>query len=323
MKGIQRALLVISIGAGVVLLVAGVCLRMGSGPLPSHDPARFPSAPDGRPVSRREPSVVGRPSTGTPPAAVAPLSGGSTGEVVDRQGGAGLSAGVEFRISQLKAASVRPQQFRARIRSMALRGDKVSVDTLIALSDEHHEEVAVVEALGEVHHRGQRQRVGEHLRGKIANGPFSVQMVALRSYARVMEDEGIPVLKESIQSQWSRPDGFGEMVCKAAVEGLGDIPTAAAQAALIAELDRVSEPGWLPDYGSAVVAELAKRKSPATCAALRQYADALASKMPAEDNPPGRQYYQEKIAEARAASSGQLPLTRGVQGTGVGGEGGS
>lgn len=306
MRDSRKGSLIIVAGAGLVLLGGWAYLRhadSGSPQAPAQTEPERAAAPGDRHAVPVDPG----PPVEQQPAAPVPADAENAPAAAVNEAAEGKSVAVEERVKRLKSSSLRPRDFQARIKNMARSGDEVSVGILIALSDERYEELAVVEALGAVRRPGQRQRVGEHLRGKLADSSLSVLMASLQSYARVMGDASIPVVKESIRDQWRRPDGHGEMVCKAAVQGLGSIPTPAAQAALIAELDRVTEPGWLPDYGSAVVAELGKRNTPEAAAALRTYADALERKMPPENNPPGRQYYQEKIAEARKAASGQAP----------------
>jgi len=54
-----------------------------------------------------------------------------------------------------------------------------------------------------------------------------------------------------------------------------------------------------------------RRLSPQARAALSAYADGLTARIPGVDNPPGRKYYQEKIAEARQAARSR-PTARGV-----------
>lgn len=302
----QRKRLTAIVGVGLVLLGGVVCfLEVGKGN--AYAPVQAQPKSDGVVGNSHADVAVISLSNEPPRSLISPVMAFDAPVAETRQEVAGRSAVDEDLVRKLKSSTLRPREFQTRIRSIAIRGDSAGVETLIALSDEHYEELAIVEALGEVRRQGQRQRVGTHLRGKIADRPLRVMMAAYRSYARVMEDEAIPVLTESIHEQWRRPDGFGEMVCKAAIQAMGGIPSQAAQTALIAELERVNEPGWLPDYGSAVVEELGKRRSAEASAALQHYADALEKRMPPENNPPGRAYYEEKIEEARRAASGWMP----------------
>ena len=306
--GISRiAALAVLAGGGLVLFGVWGLIR-NSGQKPAQAPGQSKPADNTAVLT-----IAPAPAPPSPPLEHEPETA-SVPMTTDRspeQGPEETSPLVEARIKSLKSSNIRPQLFRTRIEDMAKSGDEVSVATLIALSNEHYDELAVVEVLGEVRRPGQRQKVAEHLRARIAGSPLTILMAALQSYARVMGDDAVPDLRQSIRDQWRRQDGFGERVCKAAVQGLGGIPTPAAQAALIAELDRVAEPGWLPDYGSAVVAELGRRRTSEASAALLRYADALEKKMPPENNPPGRRYYLEKIAEARQAATGPVTESPG------------
>jgi hypothetical protein len=159
------------------------------------------------------------------------------------------------------------------------------------------------------------------LRRHLTNDSPGVAGGALAPYVRIRGDAAVPDVQSFLCRNRDRTDGLAEAMGALAVRALGDLDTAAGDEVLIAELARGAEPGWLPDYGSDVVRALAKpgRKaversvggarvtrpkrplSPAARAAMEAYAASLTRRLPGEDNPPGRRYYQEKIDEVRRA----------------------
>jgi hypothetical protein len=175
-------------------------------------------------------------------------------------------------------------------------------------------------ALGTVRGDAARAPAADELKKRMTDAGPAVVSTAVAAYVRLKGDEAMPEVRTFLTQNWDRPDGMGQQVRSAAVQALGDLDTPAADRVLIEELGRGVEPGWLPDYGSEVVRALAKPgrktveksvrgfrsiqpKRPLSMearGALLAYGEILTRKMPGPDNPPGRKFYEEKIAEVRA-----------------------
>jgi HEAT repeat protein len=207
------------------------------------------------------------------------------------------------------------------MQGLAQRGDDVSVEALLQLSREKEDiGMAALSALGGVRSEGGRMKVAEELKKRMADGGPAVVSAAAAGYIRVKGDESLADVRAFLLRNYERPDGMGQQVCGAAVKALGDLDTEAGDLVLIEELARGVQPTWLPDYGSEVVRALAKAGrrsverrvggrvliqppralSAAAREALLAYGETLKRKMPGPDNPPGRKFYEEKIAEVRA-----------------------
>ncbi len=251
-----------------------------------------------------------------------------------------LDEKIASRVERFKAAKHGARVSSTALAAWAKSGGDVSIGALLLLSRDPAWADLVLEAIGTLrkHPKG-AERLEEHLLDRINGEDVRLKCHAIKIYGQINPEKAVPELESVIRSNWGRPDGYGELICEAAVEGLARAGTADARALLMSQLERVSEPDWLPDYGSVVVAALVKRRenqnksgkiksfSPETAfaqeekkpadallagnqgmsapllpeirEALLRYADALSLKMPPEDNPPGRQYIGEKIKEAR------------------------
>jgi hypothetical protein len=246
-------------------------------------------------------SLPGADADGGQPTSVAGSRGVAAGSPADA---------VAAEVRRLKDPQLTYKLLRAELLALAERGDGPAVETLLALSAEQFQEDLVMEAMAQVGNAQARPRVAEHLRAKFAGRPIPQIRTALHSYRLLLGEACVAELQRFMRANRARPDGCGEQLCGAAAEELGALGTPPAQAALIAELDRVSEPGWLPDYGSTLVAVLAEKRNrtPAVSEALSRYADGLARKMPPADDPNGRKYIEDKVAEARAVADGNFRM---------------
>ena len=239
------------------------------------------------------------------------------------------------RAKALQTAQMGGRRMAEELLRLARQGDDDGVGALAILSREPGDaRMSAIEALGSVQTEKMRSRACEELRKLLGDSDVSVECAAVRGYIRVVEDSKLDEARSFIRGNWGRADGWGERVCEAAVRALGERDTADADRLLMEELQRVREPDWLPDYGSTVVAALARtdlkttdRSAPGrirsrrargmtadVAAALDAYAEALERRMPGPDNPPGRKFYEEKITEARSAKMkrmGGLPASEG------------
>ncbi len=233
-----------------------------------------------------------------------------------------IADAVTNRLAALLAAGLGSQKMADELERLGRKSDDISIGMLLALSNDREWGAQAIRALGGTRTSAARIRVADALRKKLTAADVETVCVAAETYAQVAKNEATPDLQAMIGQNWMRPDGRGQQVCAAAVRGLGSINTPASEQALLDQLARVNEPGWLPDYGSSVVAALAnmpqgsvnlqasaRRLSPEVTTALDAYAAALEQRMPGPDNPPGRKYIEEKIAEARTAKEG-VPARR-------------
>lgn len=239
------------------------------------------------PGSRPEPAPRG-PAAAKPPAEPAAESGLTAAGIVAR----------------IRTADLTNKKLASTLRGLAAKDDEASLQAVMLLAREPGLEVLALEALGGVRAPAAKVRAAEFLKGRFGSPRPEAAGAAAMSYARLEGEAAVPELVGYIRLRWQMRDGYELQAASAGARALGEIQAPAAVAALAAELARVSEPGWLPDYGSAVVAALARSREPAARAALLTYAEALQARLPGPDNPPGRSYYQEKIAEARAAALG-------------------
>lgn len=253
-----------------------------------------PRPPDGGvkdPDPKTKPVPVPAPTSADDPASLAPRAGES----------------IEAAVERFKKTEMGRKVLAKNLTALAVARDPRAFKMLLLLADDREfDPPMVLEALGQVDNPANKPAAAEKARAHFADRSIAAVGAALNAYARLKGDAGVGDISGFIRTNWNRPDGYGEQVCSSAVQALGAVRTPAAVGALVAELQRVGEPGWLPDYGSVVVATLARQRSPEVRPALMAYAEGLAAKMPGPDNPPGRKYIEEKIAEARAAAEKAL-----------------
>jgi len=145
-----------------------------------------------------------------------------------------------------------------RLKLMAEAGE-FTLRVLMALSDrEGRIRTYATEGLGWARDPDALPEVAALLEKKFGDRNVETVCAALKSYARIRKDEAVPKLTMYIAANYHRPDGHGERVCTAAVQGMGELGTRPSHDALLGQLARVDEPTWLMDYGSSVVAALVR-----------------------------------------------------------------
>ena len=185
----------------------------------------------------------------------------------------------------------------ADLMTLGRKGDAVSIQLLMDVGNAQiYANRYAIEALGLC--RG--PNVSAYLAGKLRDPDALLAMAAIQSLGQVAASAAIPALTEALVANRVRPDGHQEMVCTADVNALRLTASAQAAPALIAELQRVDQPNWSLEYGSAVIAALRNMDSAEGTRQIAVYADALAAHLPTERM--ARAYYERKIAEARGTS---------------------
>ena len=239
-----------------------------------------------------------------------------------KESGQWMTGTAEARAAAIRVANLGTRTLPAELNRMAKQGSEESIEALLALSREPGRiGLEAIQALSGVGAEAQRVRLAEELKKRLDEADAGVASACIRSYVILRGDESLEEVRRFLPRSYNRQDGLGESVCAAAVKAVGELDTDAADRVLGEELKRVVQPDWLPDYGSAVVKALAKTElkevrtnlrgythvrpprplSAEARAALEAYAEGLRRKMPGADNPPGRQYIEEKIAEVSAA----------------------
>jgi HEAT repeat protein len=203
-------------------------------------------------------------------------------------------------LARFKDARISVNERMTEITALGIRGDEQSIEILIALGDEKtYLNFAAVRALGIC----KGEVVAEYLLEKLSDPDSRVLCEAVRSYAKVRGEEAVADIVDVIRNNHERSDGFEKEVCTMAVNMLGEIASEEAVPALISELERSEEKGWNLEYGSAVIAALARIDTPDARNAISEYADRLAARVP--EDPLARKYYEDKIKEARTAAEGR------------------
>ena len=179
-------------------------------------------------------------------------------------------------------------------------GDKRSTQILMALGDaEIYVNRYAVEALGQA--RGLDVR--HYLETKLTDPDALILCAAVRSLGKVAGEKAIPELANVLKQNHERADGHDEMVCTAVVKTFEHIGSVRAVPVLSKELARSEKKGWSMEYGSAIIAALKNGDSPDGRKAMADYAARLSARIP--DDPMARKYFETKIAETKAASSGE------------------
>ena len=216
-----------------------------------------------------------------------------------------MTGSPEKRAQAIRDANLGTRALPAELARIAREGTDEGLQTLLILSREPTGKgLEALMALRMLNGSTQRAAAAAELERRIKEGDVRVVVPAIESYVALRGDGSIDEARRFIEINYRRQDGYGVQVCSAAVNALGKLDTESANTLLMQELNRASEPDWIPDYGSVVIKALVKpdsrnRPSPAVLDALEKYARGLKERMPGHDNPPGRQYYEEKIAEVR------------------------
>lgn len=206
----------------------------------------------------------------------------------------------------------RPRKLGAQFMGLANRGNSIDLHLIMAFLDTPSGGIPAIEALGYVENVNARPELSLLLKGKMDSGNIPISVAAVKSYARIQGDDAIPDIEGFITRGWLSQNGCELDLCVAGVKALGEIRTPAGVVALISQLREAGSPGWLPDFGSEVVATLDQWAPPSVTAgrvpreeirrALLSYAEVLRRKMPGPENEPGRVYYEQKIQEALSAA---------------------
>jgi hypothetical protein len=157
-----------------------------------------------------------------------------------------------------------------------------------------------VEALGAFGGSPEKPAVERYLKGKLDSDDSQIACAAIRGYATLMGTAAVPELSAMLGRNHERPDGHQEIVCSAIVKALQETGSTEATPALIGELRRSEEKGWSLEYGSRLVEALRFLKTPDGGKAMIAYADRLEARKPSD--PLAKQYFEDKIAEARRAA---------------------
>ncbi len=190
------------------------------------------------------------------------------------------------------------QERRAEIRKLALKGDRRSVKLLMAIGDAPiYVASSAVEALGRAEVPECREESAKYLRSKLTSKDSRLVTAAIRALVHAEKERAVPELVRLIRNNRRRPDGQEEAIRTSAVEGLQDLAVSESLPVLREELERVPKGTESMEYGSVLLAALGAIGSPEARRAAKEYARALAVKMPGD--PMARSYYQKKIAEAR------------------------
>lgn len=218
---------------------------------------------------------------------------------------------VEDRLAALRGRALGPRKFQAALQEAARSDDLIAIRVVLKLADDLEAELPALEALGLVRYEPAYPDVAAKLHQKLSAASPAVRAAALNSFARIAGDAAIPDAERFIREGWQAGNGHELEVCLEGVRALGQIRSEAGLRALASILKGGARPDWLPDFGSAVIATLASSVqsyepdgagSSGICSrVLREvegYAADLDRKRPGADNPPGRAYIEDKIAEA-------------------------
>ncbi len=208
---------------------------------------------------------------------------------------------VRAELARFKDTSRPLEQRRRDISILAKRGDARSIEILMALGDENtYLNWAAVEALGTC----LQPEVTAYLKGKLESSQTRVLSSALRAYARHMAEAAVPELTDLLKKNRTRPDGYEVEVQSEIVKVLAMLRAPAAVPALSDELTRYKEDAWDLEYGSVLVAALGRIGTPEARTAITAYADGLNGIKP--EDPLGKKYFEDKIAQAQAAIKGDI-----------------
>lgn len=187
---------------------------------------------------------------------------------------------------------------------------------------------AAIRALETVRDRSLHSAVEKTLLQLTDHRNTAVALTAVESLGKLRKDAAVPHLKMMIRQKYGKGDQ--SRVCRAAVASLGHIASKTSLDVLLDQLQRVDEPKWMYDYGSAVIKALAdhdKRVSrphrrertdqgqngetaglsgkyrKRISDALLEYAGELEKRLPSIPNRASREYLKAKIREAREAAA--------------------
>ena len=211
--------------------------------------------------------------------------------------------GTAFLPATYADAAIPLGQRRAMLRALAARGGAAAVKVLMNVGDgEAYLRWAAVRALGGLRDGRWRSTAETYLRGKLVDADSRTAEAAMAAYGELAGARSVGALAATLSGARGRADGLGPLVAGAGVAALERIATPAAARALAHELGYARQPqSWDYEYGSRVVAALARIGEAAGRSALLAYAALLGHQLPAD--PMARSYLQTKIAEAIAAAS--------------------
>lgn len=254
--------------------------------------------------SNPEPGKPGAEGTSSP----APVSGGPIAPVRPAKPPAGPASPavppeIRKELAMFSDTSIPLEKRETAVADLARGDDRHSVDVLMALGNEQvYLNAKAVEVLG----RCSDPRVPEYLKARLAHEDFSIATAAIRAYGRNQEEKAVPELVAAVVKNRVRPDGYQLQVCSEAVQALGRMGPAAAAAVpgLAGELGRCGEKGWNPQYGSVLVTALGNIGGAEAKRAIETYAGNLSGMIPSD--PMAKKYFEDRIAEARAAAAGKI-----------------
>jgi len=123
---------------------------------------------------------------------------------------------------------------------------------------------------------------------------------AVRGLAGAEGEKAIPALAAALEANRQRPDGFEDLLWKECADSLGRLGTSKALPVLQRELEWVGAGAEKFEYGTQLVAAVARIGDAAGAPILDRYADDLTAKIPVEPRP--KAYVEERIKETRAAA---------------------
>jgi hypothetical protein len=333
MKSFLPVLIIVILLAGAILLITSNPKEKAPAPTQSTETPAAPPAPQTR-TEHSAPPTHARPTPQPGPVAVAPPD---AIEII-REGGKDAppppeindpawknlsptdQEKLEKQLRELEAEKLGSMKLPHRIAGIASRGTAVDIHMVLTLLAKPETEHSALAALGLVRNPHAKADIAATIKPKITDPRMDISFAAVRSYSQLLGDGAIPEVQQYIARGWQAHNGYELHVCTAGVKALAENKTPAGAMAIASLLNDAPRPEWLPDYGTEIVAameQLARYASLKEAAgqptelltvrdiaikALDDYAEALRRKMPDSTNPPGRQYYQEKINEALTLS---------------------
>lgn len=204
-------------------------------------------------------------------------------------------------VEKMKDTKVAVENRQAEITRIAATKTPEAFESLTAVANARiYLNWAAVESLGSFRGTQSELAAKQYLYPRINDEDSQIACAAIRGYATLAGTEAIPALAQALQTNRTRPDGHQEIVCSAIVKAMQETGSTDTVPALRAELERSNEKGWSLEYGSKLVAALRFNVNDEARAAMTAYADRLQATIP--EDKLAKKYYEDKIAEARAAA---------------------
>ena len=202
-------------------------------------------------------------------------------------------------IAMAQDASIDLPKRKSAIEALGRKGDKDSVNTLMAIGDEHiYLNREAVKALGLS--RDKSVEVTGYLKNKIADGDANIAVAAINSLVMITGADAVAYIDPAFALNYKRHDGHEEIICTSAIKALGDLHVRSAIPVYVRELKRAQDRLWSMEYGGAVVAALAEVGGKVEAKLINEYADSLEESLPEDEM--ARKSIQAKIDAIREAA---------------------